>query len=239
VENRLRLLFNLQQTDTHLDELHELKGDLPLIVKKLTDELDEKQSKKSELEETIKQSLLKRDSLDTDIITLKEKIEKWKTQQFEVKTNKQYDMLAREIDASQERIKKLSKEMESMEGKATVAKDDVERLSPEIDELGTELSGRQQELDAVNKEHEEEELKLRHEREKLSVRLKKPDLEMYERIRKAKDGRAVVPIRRNACGGCFNRVPPQKALELRKNDMFMTCERCGRLLVSDNIAEVQ
>ncbi len=237
MENRLRLLYSLQRVDTQLDELHELKGDLPGIVARLTQDLDEKRASEESLRNAVLQTLSKRDSIDSDIVDLKTKIEKWKTQQFEVKTNKQYDMLAREIDVAQTRITTLSREMDVLEGKAGTAKEDAEKLAPDIAELEKELEERQKELDAVNKEHEEEELKLRHEREKIAVRLKKPDLTMYERIRKAKDGRAVVPVRRNACGGCFNRVPPQKVLELRKNDMFMTCERCGRLLVSDEIVE--
>ncbi len=237
MENRLRFLFNLQRIDTQLDELHDLKGDLPAIVTRLTNELDEKRSAEQSLKKSMQEALAKRDTIDTDIVDLKAKIEKWKTQQFEVKTNKQYDMLAREIDTAQGRITGLVKEMEVLEGRAGVSKEDAENLSPVIEELARELAERTKELDEVNKEHEEEELKLRHEREKIAVRLKKHDLVMYERIRKAKDGRAVVPIKRSACGGCFNRVPPQKVLELRKNDMFMTCERCGRLLVSDEIVE--
>lgn len=237
MENRLRLLYSLQRVDSQLDELHDLKGDLPAIVAKLTQELDEKRSREQSLKDSVQESMSKRDHVDTTIVDLKAKIEKWKTQQFEVKTNKQYDMLAKEIDTAQTRITTLSKEMELLEGHAGVAKEDAERLAPDLAELEQELAERQTELDAVNKEHEEEELKLKHEREKIAVRLKKGDLTMYERIRKAKDGRAVVPVRRNACGGCFNRVPPQRVLELRKNDMFMTCERCGRVLVSDEIVE--
>jgi len=237
LENRLRLLYQLQNVDTQLDELQELKGDLPAIVERLSAELLEKRTRRQELENAVTQSLVQRDSTDTEIIGLKEKIEKWKTQQFEVKTNKQYDMLAREIDAAQVRVTKLTKEMELLEGRAGVSKDDADRMTPDIGELETELGERQKELDAVNKEHEEEELKLTHEREKVAVRLKKGDLVMYERIRKAKDGRAVVPVKRSSCGGCFNRIPPQRVLELRKNDVFMTCERCGRLLVSDEIVD--
>jgi len=235
LENRLRLLYALQTVDLQLDELQEMKGDLPGIVSSLQTQLREKTGQKESLERLVTQALVKRDSTDTDILTLREKMEKYKAQQFQVKTNKQYDMLAREIDAAQESITRMTREMEQLEGKASVARDDAVRLAPELEELTTELAERQGELDAVNKEHEDEELKLRHEREKVAARVKKEDLVMYERIRKAKDGRAVVAVKRNACGGCYNRVPPQKVLELRKNDMFMTCERCGRLLVSDEV----
>lgn len=230
-------MFALQQVDSALDELHEMKGDLPHIVAELQQKIKGKQTLKKELEETVKRSFVSRDEADSEIIGLKEKIEKYKSQQFQVKTNKQYDTLAREIDQSQERITKLGKELESLEGKATNAKQDAELLAPDIETLTAELAERQKELDAVNKEHEEEELKLNHEREKLVARVSKSDLQWYDRIRKAKDGKAVVAVKRNACGGCFNRVPPQRVLELRKNSTIFTCERCGRILVSDEIVE--
>lgn len=237
MEKRLRLLYALQQVDLQLDELHEMKGDLPGIVDGLKQQVKDKSDQKAALERTAQESIMKRDSTDTDIVAMREKIERYKAQQFEVKTNKQYDTLAREIDAAQESVARLTRDLEALENRAAVARDDAARLAPEIEQLQTELAERQTELDAVNKEHEDEELKYRHEREKIAARIHKDDLRMYERIRKAKDGRAVVAVKRNACGGCFNRVPPQKVLELRRNDIFMTCERCGRLLVSDEVTE--
>lgn len=237
MEKRLRLLYALQQVDLQLDELHEMKGDLPGIVDGLKQQVNDKSDQKAVLERTAQESTMKRDSTDTNIVTLREKIERFKGQQFEVKTNKQYDSLAREIDAAQESVAKLTSDLEALENRAAVAREDAVKLTPEIEQLQAELAERQTELDAVNKEHEEEELKYRHEREKLVARIHKDDLKMYERIRKAKDGRAVVAVKRNACGGCFNRVPPQKVLELRRNDIFMMCERCGRLLVSDEVTD--
>lgn len=235
MENRLRLLYGLQQVDTGLDDLLEMKGDLPrkvadLEAKKLAGEKAQK-----ELSDTIKQSTIRRDAVDVEILAMKENIEKYKSQQFQVKTNKQYDTLTREIDTAQEKITKLQKEMESLEGKMQLAKQDLEKMGPDVEALKNELEERSAELDIVNKEHEEEELKLRHEREKYVVRIDKSDIRTYERIRGAKDGRAVVPVRRNACGGCFKRVPPQMALELRKNSKVLQCEHCGRILVSDEI----
>ncbi|MBI3004545.1 MAG: hypothetical protein HYY49_03925 [Ignavibacteriales bacterium] len=237
MENRLKLLYALQQVDSGLDELQEMKGDLPRLVAELEDQLQTKKSLRQELENTVKQSIVKRDETDTEILSLKEKIEKYKTQQFQVKTNKQYDALAREIDHAQEAITKLSKEMEALEGRASLAKEDAVKLLPEIESLDAELAEKKTELDEVNKEHEEEELKLEHERDKLVVRLQKGDIQFYEKIRKAKGGKAVVAVKRNACGGCYNRVPPQTVLELRKNSKLITCERCGRVLVSDEIVE--
>ncbi len=235
MENRLRLFYSLQLIDIELDELQEMKGDLPQIVADLSETIKNKLARKKELEETSKKSILSRDQADIDIITLKEKIEKYKTQQFQVKTNKQYDALAREIDYSQEKITKLQKEMDSFEGQAENSKEDIEKITPEIEKLQSELSSRKKELAAVNKEHEDEELELKRRREKIVAKVSKSDLQLYERIRKAKDGKAVVPVLRNSCGGCYNRVTPQRILELRKNSAIITCERCGRILISDEI----
>jgi uncharacterized protein len=237
LENRLRMLYSLQLVDLDLDELQEMKGDLPQIVAELSDIVKGKLAQKKELEDLLKKTIIARDQADVDILSLKGKMEKYKAQQFQVKTNKQYDTLAREIDLAQEKITKLQKEMESLEGKASNAKEDAEKLKPEIETMQADLAERKKELAAVNKEHEDEELKLQHQREKIAARVSKADMQMYERIRKAKEGRAIVPVRRNSCGGCFNRVTPQRVLELRKNAALITCERCGRVLVSDEIVE--
>jgi predicted nucleic acid-binding Zn-ribbon protein len=223
--------------DSNLDELQEMKGDLPKIVAELSETIKGKLAQKKEFDDILKKSIVNRDKTDVDILSLKEKIEKYKTQQFQVKTNKQYDTLAREVDHAQEKITKLQREMDEMEGKAEFAKEDAEKLRPEIETLQSEFADRKKELAAVNKEHEDEELKLQHQREKIVSRVSKPDYQMYDRIRKAKEGRAIVQVQRNSCGGCFNRVTPQRVLELRKNSILITCERCGRILVSDEIVE--
>jgi predicted nucleic acid-binding Zn-ribbon protein len=230
-------LYALQGVDSNYDDLQELKGDLPGLVQELQDKIKDQENLKKSLEDTVTQSFVSRDEADSEIVSLREKIEKYKAQQFEVKSNKQYDALGREIDYSQGRITKLTRELEQLESKASFAKEDAQKIGPEMEQLKAELKEKSDELALVNKEHEEEELKLRHEREKLVARIQKSDLQMYERIRKAKTGLAVVPVKRNACGGCYNRVPPQRVLELRKNSRITTCERCGRILVSEELAK--
>lgn len=235
MENRLRLLYSLQQVDSGLDELQEMKGDLPHLVAGLKERISAKEEERKNSEALIKDSIVKRDAVDVEILTLKQNIEKYKSQQFQVKTNKQYDALSREIDMAQEKITKLEKEMDSLETSVETTKQNLSGMGPELEALAKELKEKEAELERVNKEQEEEDLKLSHEREKLVVRIDKSDLRTYERIRQAKDGKAVVPVRRNACGGCYKRVPPQTVLELRKNSKVITCEYCGRILVSDEI----
>jgi predicted nucleic acid-binding Zn-ribbon protein len=237
VENKLKLLYALQQVDLQLQDIHELKGDLPGIVDELGTKVNDIEQKVKELEKTIKQSKMDRDRADTDIIDLTERVEKYKSQQLQVKSNKQYDALTKEIELAEEKSSKLQKEMEVLEGRIQVAKTDSTTLSAQLDELKSEYDERKKELKEVNKEHEKEELKFNHEREKLLARIEKDDLERYNRIYKAKNGKAVVLVKRGACGGCFNRVPPQKILEIKQNAKLFVCEHCGRILVSDQIAE--
>ena len=101
-----------------------------------------------------------------------------------------------------------------------------------MEELQKELNEKQKSLDIIVKQHEEKELQLRHERDKIVVRLKKPVLGNYQRIMDAKtDHIAVVPVVRGACGGCFNAIPPQTVVEIRKMNKIIKCEGCGRILV--------
>ncbi len=237
MENRLQLLYKLQVIDTELFEIQELKGDLPGIVADLEERVGGMKQRLKELNDAVKQSKIARDEADGEIVDLGGKIEKYKKQQLQVKSNKQYDALTKEIEQAEERTQKLSKEMEVLEGKMELARKDAEELVTQLDALSEELHGQQKELREVNKQHEKEELKLQHEREKVTVRLEKHDIDRYERIRKAKGGKAVVVVTRGACGGCFKRVPPQKILELRRDANLYQCEHCGRIIVSDTLVK--
>ncbi|MBI4536286.1 MAG: hypothetical protein HY708_08405 [Ignavibacteriae bacterium] len=237
MENKLRQLYALQQIDTNLDELEEMKGDLPTQVRELDGKATELQRKLEEHEHTMKSAFSMRDNIDTEILSLKEKSERYQAQQYEVRTNREYDALTREMEHAAVTITRLEKEMETLESKATIARTEIETTKSELEEINKQLEQKRTELAEVSKANEDEELKYRHERENVVVRISKSDLGTYERIRKAKNGKAVVPVKRGACGGCFTKVPPQKLLELRQNKKVYTCERCGRILVSDEIVE--
>jgi len=235
LKTKLQQLYALQLVDSHLDELQELKGDLPSEVQSLEEQLAGLGDERKSHESRMKQSFSQRDDADAHILSLKERLEKYKKQQFAVRTNREYDALTREMDTATETITKLEKDMEQLEATATVARTQTEEADAKIAELEKILTEKRAALAEVSKATEDEELRFTHEREKLVARIAKPDLAAYERIRKAKRGTAVVPVKRQACGGCHNRVPPQKLLELRKNDRLYTCERCGRIIVSDEI----
>ncbi len=237
MENKLRNLYALQQVDSTLDELEELKGDLPAEVRELERRMSELQDQLAKLEKVMMDSFIQRDSADNEILAFKEKLEKYKVQQYQVRSNREYDALTREMDHATESVAKLEKDMGTFENRATIAKGDIETTKVQIQELAGILEEKRTALTEVSKATEAEERKYQHEREKLVVRINKEDLGTYERIRKARRGSAIVAVRRGSCGGCFNKVPPQKLLELRQNNKIYTCEHCGRIIVSDEIAE--
>ena len=237
MENKLRRLYELQQIDSALDELEEMKGDLPGQIRDLDERHTALTGQQTSLEETMRGAFMQRDTADSDIVGLREKLEKYKKQQFTVRNNREYDALTKEMDAATETIARLEKEMETLETKATVARSEIEEVKKQIKALEEELTEKRAALAEVTKTTEDEELRFTHERQKVVVHITKQDLAAYDRIRRAKKGKAVVPVRRGACGGCYASVTPQKMLELRQNQKLFTCEHCGRILVSDEIVE--
>jgi predicted nucleic acid-binding Zn-ribbon protein len=237
LENMLRHLYEMQQIDLALDELEEMKGDLPAEIQALEEKHAALSARLASLEESMRTSFAHRDLADSDIIGLRDKLEVYKKQQFAVRNNREYDALTREMDTATETIARLEKEMELLEAKATAARSEIAEGKQLLEGLNAELEEKQAALAEVSKTTEDEELRYKHERQKIVVRVSTADLAAYERIRKAKRGKAVVPIKRSACGGCFAKVPPQKLLELRQNKKLYTCEHCGRILVSDEIVE--
>jgi uncharacterized protein len=237
VKNKLEYLFALQLIDTDLDSLQEQKGDLPFEVEALETELAAIRARQAAAEQAMRKAFSARDTADSDIVGLREKLDKYKGQQFSVRSNREYDALTREMDAATEGVTRLEKEMAQFEIQATTARTEMEELKGKVEVVEKQLAEKQEALAEVSKLTEEEELQHKHDRENAVARIAKPDLAAYERIRKAKKGMAVVPIQKGACGGCFNRLPPQKLLELRTNEKMYACERCGRIIVSDEIVE--
>ena len=237
MEELLRHLYALQLIDSNLDELEELKGDLPAEVRELEEKTAGMKQHIADTEDVMKNAFVQRDSADSDVINFKEKVERYKSQQFQVRNNKEYDALTKEMDGAVAMIAKLEKDMEGLEVKAVAARADLEVTREQLAEIEKVLEEKRGSLIEVSKTTDEEEQQHRHEREKVVARIKKRDLVAYERIRKAKKGKAVVRVVRGACGGCFNAVPPQKILELRRNQKMYMCEHCGRILVSEEVAE--
>ncbi len=186
MKNKLEYLFALQLIDTELDTLQEQKGDLPFEVQALENELAAMRARQTAAEQAMRQAFSNRDTADSDIVGLREKLDKYKGQQFSVRSNREYDALTREMDAATESVARLEKEMAALEIQATTARTEMEELKGKVEVIEKQLAEKQAALAEVSKLTEEEELQHQHEREKAIARITKQDLAAYERIRKAK-----------------------------------------------------
>lgn len=234
--DRLKILYQLQQIDNQLDELEELRGDLPNMVRELEEKIkgfiEDIEAKEKEQKNSVKN----RDENEDEIEKLKENQKKFKAQLYQVRNNKEYDALTKEIDHTEEQINKLDSENNSLADRSKILSQEIEEISPKLEELNKDLKDKEADLKEIIKANEREESKLRDERKKLESEVKKNDLSSYMRIRKAKKGMAVATIKRSACSGCHNIVPSQRQLEIRRNNRLFYCEYCGRILVSSEIA---
>jgi predicted nucleic acid-binding Zn-ribbon protein len=236
LKDTLRLLYQLQLIDSNLDDVEELKGDLPAAVRDLDARVAELNAKVQTKQSFIDTFVEARNKADNDVKDYEEKLKKYKTQQYKVRNNKEYDAITKEIEFAEESIRTLTKEFEDFENKMSIAKTELAEVQIQLDSLNEELAEKKKELSEVSKETEEEELKYKHEREKLLVRISKDNLYKYEMIRSAR-GKAVVPFRKHSCGGCGNRIPPQHIIEIRRDDKLYVCQHCGRIVVSDELAK--
>ncbi len=235
--NRLKILYRFQLIDDQLDELEELRGDLPNAVRELEDQINRFKEDISSKEKEQKDSLRKREENEEEIEKQKENQKRFKAQLYQVRNNKEYDALTKEIDHTDDVVSKLEAENDGLADLSKSLTQQIEEFKPKLFELKDELKTKKADLKEIIKANEKEETKLRKERKKIEEEVKKPDLSAYTRIRKAKRGKAVSTIKRSACSGCHNIVPSQRQLEIRRNNRLFYCEYCGRILVSTEIAE--
>jgi predicted nucleic acid-binding Zn-ribbon protein len=236
VYSRLKTLYELQLIDNQLDVLEELRGDLPNAVNELQGRINGLRTQIEQKETEQKNSRSKIIENEDEVERLKNSQKKFKTQLYQVRNNKEYDALTKEIDHTEEQITKLEAENQALDDLEQKLKIDLQEILPQIELLKSELKVKETELKEIVKANEKEEAKLKTKRTEVEVNVKKPDYATYMRIRKAKGGQAVSTIKRSACSGCHNIVPPQRQFEIRQNRRIFNCEYCGRILVSAEIA---
>ena len=235
--DRLSTLYELQLLDDQLDELEELRGDLPAAVNELKSQMESIKEQIDNKEIEKKESLKKRKSNDAEVERLNVNLKKFKAQLYQVRNNKEYDALTKEIDHSEEQVEKLESESLALEDLVEKLKLEIEEITPQLDTLKSDLKEKEAELKKIIKANEREEIKLKDKRDKVAAKVRKPDYNTYMRIRKALSGKAIATIVRSACTGCHNVVPPQRQLEIKQSKRLFSCESCGRILVSQDIAE--
>jgi len=234
--DRLKVLYELQLIDDQLDELEELRGDLPNAVKALEDKIKSIKDEVAAKENLKKESLEKRQENEEEIEKLRNSQKKFKAQLYQVRNNKEYDALTKEIDHTDENVGKMETENNNLADASKKLAEEIEEMMPQLEILNEDLKVKEADLKEIIKANEKEEAVLLEKRKAIEAQTKKPDYSAYIRIRKAKKGKAVSTIKRSACSGCHNIVPSQRQLEIRRNNKLFFCEYCGRILVSPEVA---
>ncbi len=238
VKDKLKTLYELQQVDLKLDGLLEERGDLPAEVEELEKKITMLKAQVKENDDYLKKAVVRKKEIDKELDDVRKRIDKYTDMRVKVKTNREYDALSKQIDNSKEKLQELHKELENIQAKEAVSSRDVEKLKAEFEEEQEVYSSKKVELEELVSLTHDEEKRYVKEREKFAQKIDRQTISRYEMIRKATKGKAIVPVvRRNACGGCYNVLPPQRLLDLRQMEKIFTCDHCGRILVPNEIVE--
>ncbi|MEL6606655.1 MAG: C4-type zinc ribbon domain-containing protein [Bacteroidota bacterium] len=231
IEKKLEALLELQNIDSKLDQLTKLRGALPEEVEELETELDRLKIRSKDIEEELAGL---EESITTQRGRIKELgvlVKKYEEQQMNVRNNREYDAITKEIDLQKLEVQLAEKHIKS-------AYENIEKKTIDLEQsqLATEksqqmLTDKQGELKGLMAESEEEEKKLHGRRSKVIQKLEEPLQKTYERIRaNVRNKLAVVTVNKEACGGCFNKVPPQRQLDIKEKKRITICEHCGRII---------
>lgn len=236
VEDKLRTLYHLQQKLSEIDEIKTLRGELPLEVADLEDEiigLDTRIKKyEAELKETeVAISNQKQKAKDSAL-----KIEKYKEQLDNVRNNREFDHLSKEIEFETLEIELSEKKVKEFTIESKALAEEIQKSKAFIGERKEDLAQKKEELDSIVSETKQQEEQLREEVKNIEAEVEPRLLTAFKRIRKsARNGLAVVMIERGACGGCFNKIPPQKQMDIKIGKKIIVCEYCGRVMIDPEL----
>ncbi len=236
VEDRLRALYSLQLVDSEIDKIKTLRGELPLEVQDLEDEIAGLETRLSNLREEVvnlEKSVQKKYNEITDSEAL---IKKYEEQQKNVRNNREFDTLSKEIEYQNLEIELYNKKIREFNTQIEEKKQVIGESEATLEERKSDLDNKRSELDEIISDTQKEEEGLYKKLDKVQNIIEERLLTAYKRIRSnARNGLAVVPVQRDACGGCFNQIPPQRQLDIKSRKKIIVCEYCGRILVDDEI----
>lgn len=236
IAEKLVELFRLQTIDTEIDRIRTQRGELPLEVRDLEDEVTGLEVRRQKLEDEMAELEKNIAERQNQIKDAKATIKKYEAQQAKVRNNREYDSLAKEIEFQTLEIqlaeKRIKETKASIENKTTVLTEAVNRHK----ERKKDLDHKKKELDDIIAETEKEEKDLKKKSTTAASHIEERLLSAYHRIRSnARNGLAVVPVERGSCGGCFNAIPPQRQLDISSHKKIIVCEHCGRVLVDEYV----
>ena len=234
VAERLDALSNLQQIDSEIDRLLTVRGELPLEVEDLEDEIQGLEKRVTNLTEELNEiekeiSDRKNEQKDAQAAILS-----YKEKQNNVRNNREFESIETEIEYQELEIQLHEKKSKEAKFRLESKKETLDEAKDRLEKRQEDLKKKKAELDAIIAETEKDEEKLLKKSEKAKKKLDEHLQTAYDRLRKsAKNGLAVVPVDRDSCGGCFNRIPPQRQLDIVQKKKIIICEHCGRILVPE------
>lgn len=236
IEKKLKALYDLQTIDSLIDKIRIVRGELPLEVQDLEDEIAGIQTRieNSSAETTqIEEAILEKKNAIKNCQVL---IKKYEAQQMNVRNNREYDSLSKEIEYQNLEIQLSEKRIKEFKVSLDLKKEVIEKSNEVLQEKIKDLEVKKSELNDIIAETEKEETLLLQKSVENQQIIEDRLLNAYQKIRKnARNGLAVVIVERDACGGCFNKIPPQRQLDIRLHKKIIVCEYCGRILVDDDI----
>ncbi|WP_075602880.1 zinc ribbon domain-containing protein [Saccharicrinis aurantiacus] len=236
VEEKLKALYDLQKVATEMDKIRTLRGELPLEVQDLEDELEGLETRISNFDADIK-SL--NDSISAKKNEIKESgvlIKKYEAQQSNVRNNREFDSLSKEIEFQTLEIELSEKRIKEFTGELNNKKDALDASKQLFEDRKEDLAAKKKELTEIVGETQVDEEKMVDKIAQIESTIDERLLIAFKRIRSnAINGLAVVTVQRDACGGCFNKIPPQRQLDIKSRKKVIVCEYCGRILVDDDI----
>jgi len=240
VEEKLKALYQLQTTLSAIDEKRAMRGELPLEVQDLEDEIEGLTIRIEKIENEIndfQQAVVQKKA---EIEEAKASVERYQRQLDEVKNNREYDTLTKEIEFQSLEIELCNKKIREAQVRIEERTRDLTQNREFMADRQTALEEKKSELDEIMSETRAEEEKLKDKAKDLEVKIEPRLLASFKRIRKnARNGLGIVYVQRDACGGCFNKIPPQRQLDIKMHKKIIVCEYCGRIMIDPELAGVK
>ena len=240
VEERLNTLYQLQTTLSAIDEKRALRGELPLEVQDLEDEIAGLKTRVEHIEGDIADFQQAVAQKQGEIAEAEESVERYKKQLDEVRNNREYDTLTKEIEFQSLEIELCNKKIKEANVKVEDKKRELAHTNDLIADRQQALAEKRNELEEIMQETREEEEVLKAKAADLEAKIEPRLLSSFLRIRKnARNGLGIVYVQRDACGGCFNKIPPQRQLDIKMHKKIIVCEYCGRIMIDPELAGVK
>ena len=234
VEEKLKALYQLQLIDSEVDRIRTVRGELPLEIEDLQDSIEAYSKRKEKVVQEIDSENEIKTKNTNQIAESNELIKKYKKQLENIKNNREFVSLTKEIEFQTLEIELSEKKIKNSEANLLHHTEKLNSLNDDLNARKDELDKKSGELDEIVKETEKEEEALLKKSQKAKKVIDDRLLSAYEKIRgNVKNGLAVVSVKRDACGGCFNKIPPQRQLDIKLHKKIIICEHCGRILVDE------